>query len=169
MTKEQAIKLLTNKKVFVKDKSKEIQEKLFSLGIYWGGNSATVQFEDAPFLYIGINKGIIEITYGSNVDYFYGHQYDEITVDDILNITITEPIYRPFKEILKQEHLYRPFKDAAECWQEMLKHEPFGWIKHKEKIYLAAIASLDNTVEYKLAFEKYTFADGTPFGLKEED
>ena len=154
MTKEQAIKLLTNKKVFVKNKSSEIQEKLFSLGIYWGGNSATVQFEDAPFLYIGMNKGIIEITYGSNVDYFYGHRYDEITVDDILNITIDEP-------------KYRPFKDAEECWQEMLKHQPFGWIKNKYGGDWQIMATVSNFKDFKKIFAMSTFADGTPFGIKE--
>lgn len=169
MTKQEAIKLLTNKKVFVKDKSKEIQEKLFSLGIYWYGNLAKVQIEDAPFLYIGMNKGILEITYGSNVDYFYGHQYDEITAEEILNITIDEPIYRPFKEILKQEHLYRPFKDAKECWDEMLKHEPFGWIKYKNKTaYSVVLTCADDTNYFHNLFENYTFADGTPFGLKED-
>lgn len=30
---------------------------------------------------------------------------------------------------IKQEPKYRPFKNAEECWQEMLKHQPFGWIK----------------------------------------
>lgn len=28
---------------------------------------------------------------------------------------------------IKPEPKYRPFKDAEECWQEMLKHEPFGY------------------------------------------
>ena len=27
---------------------------------------------------------------------------------------------------IKPESKYRPFKDAKECWQEMLKHQPFG-------------------------------------------
>lgn len=27
---------------------------------------------------------------------------------------------------------YRPFKNAEECWQEMLKHQPFGWVKNIE-------------------------------------
>lgn len=27
---------------------------------------------------------------------------------------------------------YRPFKNAEECWQEMQKHNPFGWIKVKK-------------------------------------
>lgn len=29
---------------------------------------------------------------------------------------------------IKPKPKYRPFKDAEECWQEMLKHQPFGWI-----------------------------------------
>ena len=30
---------------------------------------------------------------------------------------------------VKSEPKYRPFKDAEECWHEMLKHKPFGWVK----------------------------------------
>lgn len=30
---------------------------------------------------------------------------------------------------IKPEPKYRPFKDADEYWQEMSKHQPFGWIK----------------------------------------
>lgn len=167
MTKEQAIKFLSNTKVYVKDKSEEIQEKLFEIGFAWDDAEPNqkVQYIDRPFIFIYDNK---QLTHSTDVKWFYDNQKREITPEDILNITIDEPTYRPFKEILKQEHLYRPFNDAKECWQEMLKHQPFGWIKHKEKIYWAAIASLDNTIEYKLAFEKYTFADGTPFGIKED-
>ena len=32
---------------------------------------------------------------------------------------------------IKPEPKYRPFKDAEECWQEMLKHQPFGFTKFK--------------------------------------
>ena len=32
---------------------------------------------------------------------------------------------------VKPEPKYRPFKDADECWQEMLKHQPFGWVRNK--------------------------------------
>lgn len=32
---------------------------------------------------------------------------------------------------IKPEPKYRPFKDAEECWQEMLKHQPFGVVKDK--------------------------------------
>lgn len=29
---------------------------------------------------------------------------------------------------IKPEPAYRPFEDAEECWAEMQKHQPFGWI-----------------------------------------
>lgn len=37
-----------------------------------------------------------------------------------------------FEYRIKPETKYRPFKDAEECWAEMLKHHPFGWVKDKE-------------------------------------
>lgn len=75
---------------------------------------------------------------------------------------------------------FRPFYDnAEECWQEMMKHQPFGWVKMKgteSKYYmLKCIASrvvigLDETpFSYKKVFEDYVFADGTPFGVKVEE
>lgn len=80
---------------------------------------------------------------------------------------------------IKPEPKYRPFKDAEECWQEMMKHQPFGWVKMKgteSKYYmLKCIASrvvigLDETpFSYKKVFEDYVFADGTPFGVKLEE
>lgn len=33
---------------------------------------------------------------------------------------------------IKPELTYRPFANAEECWTEMKKHQPFGWIKSKE-------------------------------------
>ena len=79
---------------------------------------------------------------------------------------------------VKPESKYRPFKDAEECWQEMQKHQPFGWVRYKMKpIVIRSIASLyDTEIEpydactssYKDALESFTFADGEPFGIKEE-
>ena len=47
---------------------------------------------------------------------------------------------------IKPKQGYRPFKNAEECWQEMMKHQPFGWVKMKgteSKYYmLKCIASL---------------------------
>lgn len=80
---------------------------------------------------------------------------------------------------IKPEFKYRPFKNAEECWQEMMKHQPFGWVKMKgteSKYYmLKCIASrvvigLDETpFSYKKVFEDYVFAHGTPFGVKVEE
>ena len=33
---------------------------------------------------------------------------------------------------IKPEPKYRPFKSQEECWTEMLKHQPFGWVKSKK-------------------------------------
>ena len=71
---------------------------------------------------------------------------------------------------------YRPFKDAEECWNEMLKHQPFGWVKDKEGEYVQIVHLIDSGVcggddlegfTYGSATKVYQFADGTPFGIKE--
>ena len=78
---------------------------------------------------------------------------------------------------------YRPFKDAEECWEEMLKHQPFGWVKSIDNkdsevfIHCTAITKEDGILTgideipfpYYGMFNNYIFADGTPFGMKEED
>lgn len=87
---------------------------------------------------------------------------------------------------IKPEPKYRPFANAEECWQEMLKHQPFGWIKktcgdcnflHIMELYSTGIlinnvdsfGSFRNLIKtYDSAFAETTFADGTPFGIKEE-
>lgn len=77
---------------------------------------------------------------------------------------------------IKKEPTYRPFKDKEECWAEMQKHQPFGWVKDKESMVYHNINSL-NDIGIYLSSENYgfskmlelvTFADGTPFGIKEE-
>ena len=90
---------------------------------------------------------------------------------------------------IKPEPKYRPFKNAEECWQEMQKHQPFGWVKEKgdEPSYqlLAYISENDEapisfavygsvdvgmiyrpSIEFNRMFNTFTFADGTPFGVK---
>ena len=79
---------------------------------------------------------------------------------------------------IKQESTYRPFNDAEECWQEMQKHEPFGWVKIEDlyrniaNVMSCSITFADNEardVGYEQAFKNCTFADGTPFGVKIDD
>ena len=90
---------------------------------------------------------------------------------------------------IKPEPKYRPFKSREECWQEMLKHYPFGWIYNKnENINYCIISVQEDRIElppieksyskelendyylFNVALKEfeYTFADGTPFGIKEE-
>ena len=81
---------------------------------------------------------------------------------------------------IKPESKYRPFANAEECWTEMQNHQPFGWIIGKgdehhslitsiiadeEEVYINGISGF---VLYEI-MEHYTFADGTPFGVKEEE
>ena len=87
---------------------------------------------------------------------------------------------RPEGYRIKHEPKYRPFKNAEECWNEMQKHQPFGWIKSKDDSTINKfmfIDSLQNNAvnictscdfSYNKLAECYIFADGTPFGMKEE-
>ena len=69
---------------------------------------------------------------------------------------------------IKPESKYRPFKNAEECWQEMQKHQPIGWTKLIGAIEYSLITDVDDTTNYSGAIKEYTFADGTPFGVKKE-
>ena len=75
---------------------------------------------------------------------------------------------------VKSEPKYRPFKNAEECWQEMQKHKPFGWVKStlfKDFALVKRVTTLyveinRDIIDYKDALEKFTFADGTNVGAK---
>ena len=75
---------------------------------------------------------------------------------------------------VKPEQKYRPFRDAKECWQEMQKHQPFGWVKStlfKDLALVKRVTTLyveinRDIIDYKDALEKFTFADDTNFGVK---
>lgn len=70
---------------------------------------------------------------------------------------------------IKPEPKYRPFKNAEECWAEMQKHQPFGWTKLIGAIEYSFITDVDDNTNYSGAIKEYTFADGTPFGIREEE
>lgn len=70
---------------------------------------------------------------------------------------------------------YRPFANAEECWEEMKKHQPFGWVVSKRGGSMLLIRSLDSLAVYtsilysfKDAFDKLVFADLVSFGVKVE-
>ena len=99
---------------------------------------------------------------------------------------IKEPSFRSdVKYRIKTEQKYRPFKTKEECWNEMMKHQPFGWLKSKkdgrfrcigevswsdefETVYITLSTNESLSRSSDAMFEQYTFADGTPFGIKEE-
>ena len=91
----------------------------------------------------------------------------------------------PVKYRIKPEPKYRPFKTQEECWNEMLKHHPFGWLKSKmngrfscigevygsdefETVYIALSTNESLSRSSDSMFEQYTFYDGTTFGIKDE-
>lgn len=79
------------------------------------------------------------------------------------------------KHRIKPEPKYRPFKTQEECWQEMLKHQPFGWVRSTMSDNLYIIEYISDDIDYNRTFASYNeafewvkFADGTPFGVMEE-
>lgn len=76
---------------------------------------------------------------------------------------------------IKPEPKYRPFETMEECWQEMQKHQPFGWVKVKDTNcykFLVAVQDIDiysvGRCSHGTGFRNFTFMDGTPFGIKIE-
>lgn len=82
---------------------------------------------------------------------------------------------------IKPEPKYRSFKNAEECWNEMQKHQPFGWVKDKKDVHHRVLItavdddtcgmSLNGNAAWSLSgiMDLFTFADGTPFGVKVEE
>lgn len=80
---------------------------------------------------------------------------------------------------IKPEPKYRPFANAEECWNEMKKHQPFGWLKEEGKDNYRLVGTINNEgllfvnhannckeLSFLGAKKWLTFADGLPFGVK---
>ena len=102
-----------------------------------------------------------------------------------LDINQIDGFNEELKYRIKPEPKYRPFKSKEECCNQMLKHQPFGWLKSKmngrfscigevygsdefETVYIALSTSESLSRSSDSMFEQYTFTDGAPFGIKEE-
>ena len=81
---------------------------------------------------------------------------------------------------IKPEPKYRPFENGEECWAEMQKHQPFGWVRKTDddgnpwyehiKTVMDGTLWFENDVDkFPHVMEDYTFADGQPFGIKVEE
>ena len=91
---------------------------------------------------------------------------------DKLNYFIETPIFR-----IKPEPKYRPFKSQEECWNEMLKHQPLGWLRSKRIKDIYQLITIRNheirifadlPLYFSRAYREYEFLDGKPFGIKEK-
>ena len=103
--------------------------------------------------------------------------YDWKDKTDELNFESGPQRYR-----IKPESKYRPFKSQEECWQEMLKHQPFGWLKGKmsknisligniyinKEIWITWATNEKNVYSASDLFNNFTFIDDTPFGIKKD-
>ena len=98
-------------------------------------------------------------------------KWEDIEENERVNFTSPPSDYR-----IKPEPKYRPFKSQEECWNEMMKHQPFGWIKNNEGNIFNIIAMINRNYTIKLnecyskyseLFKDFKFTDGTPFGIKE--
>ena len=85
---------------------------------------------------------------------------------------------------IKPETNYRPFKTQEECWNEMNKHQPFSFVVNKDSVDyfsicrvfkdekgISRITFISNPYsgwDMEIVFDRFNFADGTPFGIKEE-
>lgn len=92
---------------------------------------------------------------------------------------IPELSFKSFEYRIKPEPKFRPFANAEECCQEMMKHQPFGWITSQGAFFyiiyiedkLIGYGSACGTIlhtKFNDALKEFTFADGLPFGIKEE-
>lgn len=112
-----------------------------------------------------------EIQYRNNYN-----EWIDVKTGEGLCFTRPSSCYR-----IKPEMKCRPFRDVEECWQEMLQHRPFGWIKSNEDGHYAMVTTVDdvegekyiaisgdNLWSFDDTINNYTFADGKPFGIKEE-
>lgn len=137
-------------------------------------NGKTIQYYDVDYSFKVAHPG----------ERNFNNKWVDVNEDHIFKLDLYE--YR-----IKPELKCRPFRNAEECWQEMLKHEPFGWVKEKgDKLsyeLLACVSENDEapisfavygsvgmgiidrpSIEFNEMFNAFTFADSAPFGVKEE-
>lgn len=76
---------------------------------------------------------------------------------------------------IKPEVKFRPFANAEECWKEMQKHQPFGWVNYNgyrisiATVMRSAVIFTNNkgyNFTFEQVFEECTFVDRQPFGVK---
>ena len=56
------------------------------------------------------------------------------------------------KHRIKPEPKYRPFRTQEECWNEMMKHRPFGWLKSKMNGRFSCIGEVYGSDEFETVY-----------------
>lgn len=110
---------------------------------------------------------------GKTIQYYYGGaDWVDVKPNEAVDFSDNPSKYR-----IKTEPKYRPFKNQNECWAEMLKHQPFGWLKDiltgncniihiKENGIIIHNSESNIELSFNMSFN-LNFIDGTPFGIKE--
>lgn len=110
---------------------------------------------------------------GKTIQYYYGcAEWRDVKSNEAIDFSDNPSNYR-----IKPEPKYRPFKNQNECWEEMLKHQPFGWLKDiltgncniihiKEDGIVIHNSESNIALSFNMSFN-LNFIDGTPFGIKE--
>jgi len=109
---------------------------------------------------------------GKALQYYYSGEWIDLKEGEDLSL-----VNYPKKYRIKPTPTYRPFANAEECWNEMLKHQPFGWVKDKEDGHYTLITCVDDEVylnahggwSVRGSKNNFTFADGSAFGVKVEE
>lgn len=104
-------------------------------------------------------------------------QYADAETEDWIDIESSEWDWDNYDYRIKPGPSYRPFANVEECWQEMLKHQPFGIMSSKNrKDYMSFKSLIDEGCDFcgyegesfESAFDDIQFVDGAPFGIKKE-
>ena len=104
---------------------------------------------------------------GKPIEVFLGGEWEEI-IPDKYYFDIEDECYR-----IKKTPTYRPFKNAEECFNEMQKHQPVGWLHWGGNfLHITKITHSDINLNglfhgFDELLNEITFADGQPFGIKE--
>ena len=81
---------------------------------------------------------------------------------------------------IKPEPKYRPFANAEECWAEMQKHQPIGWIRKNGYYYnIISIGVVSVTIigtkgtivllPFSTLLSQYKFVDGALLGIEKKN
>ena len=114
---------------------------------------------------------------GKTIQFLNGGKWYDVYDTDFYQ---SPDVYR-----IKPEPNYRPFNTQEECLNEMILHQPFGWVKSKDNGRLYCIGEISWSQAFgaftitfstkeKIAYSsdsiyrEYTFLDGSPFGIKKK-